>query len=466
MKRVAVVVVLLAACGLAGWSLLGRGAPPASFRVARVERGDLVAAVSASGTIEPEEVIDVGAQVAGQIVRFGDDPRGAGRAVNFGSPVEKGTVLARIDDSLYKAQVDSARARVEQAESKLESADAQVAQAEAGVQRAKADLKQMQAKAYQSDRDYQRARRLRPSGAIADLEYDTVEATNSTNKANVAVGDATVAQSRAALKDARANVSTAKATLHDARAALQTAEVNLGYCTIRSPVKGVIVDRRVNIGQTVVSSLNAPSLFLIAKDLKRLQVWASVNEADVGNIHSGQGVTFSVDAYPGRAFKGAVAPDQPRLNASMTQNVVTYTVVVSTDNSDGKLLPYLTANLQFEVSKRTAALLVPNAALRWRPAPEQVAPEARDEYLRARGAGKPADAPAEKGPPDRGALWAEDGGFVRPVKVRVGLSDGVKTEIVGGEVREGDAVVVGESAQPEGDASSPFTPKLFGPKKQ
>src|SRR5262249_27485840 len=144
----------------------------------------------------------------------------------------------------------------------------------------------------------------------------------------------------------------------------------------------------VNVGQTVVSSLNAPSLFLIAKDLKRLQIWASVNEADIGNIHSGQPVTFTVDAHPGRVFQGVVAPDQPRLNASMTQNVITYTVVVNTDTSDGKLVPYLTASLRFEVSKRSQALLVPNAALRWKPNPQQVAPEARDDYVRSQRRGK------------------------------------------------------------------------------
>src|SRR5205814_7076430 len=186
--------------------------------------------------------------------------------------------------------------------------------------------------------------------------------------------------SRPNYEPATANVGVAQATIKQTQSALETAKINLGYTTIVSPVKGVILDRRVNIGQTVVSSLNAPSLFLIAKDLKRLQVWASVNEADIGNVHSGQPVTFTVDAYPGRVFKGVVAADQPRLNASMTQNVVTYTVVVNTDNSDGKLVPYLTANLQFEISKHANVLLVPNAALRWKPSPNQVAPEARDEY--------------------------------------------------------------------------------------
>src|SRR5207253_327322 len=139
-----------------------------------------------------------------------------------------------------------------------------------------------------------------------------------------------------------------------------------------------IVDRRVNVGQTVVASLNAPSLFLIAKDLTRLQIWTSVNEADIGQIHPGQPVSFTVDAHPSEKFRGMVS--QIRLNATMTQNVVTYTVVVDCDNASGKLLPYLTANVQFEVSNRPNVLEVPNAALRWRPRPEQVTPEARDKF--------------------------------------------------------------------------------------
>jgi HlyD family secretion protein len=157
----------------------------------------------------------------------------------------------------------------------------------------------------------------------------------------------------------------------------------------------------------------------------------------------------------------------------MTQNVVTYTVVINTDNSDGTLVPYLTANVQFEVAKHSQVLLVPNSALRWKPTPEQVAPEARDEYLRTQRRRKaPADLPAapaaaDKEPHDRGVLWVEDGGFVRPVKVRIGLSDGLMTEVVGGDVQQGAAVVVGESrATGDAGAKNPFAPKLFGGNKQ
>jgi HlyD family secretion protein len=468
MKRIIILVLLLAlASGIGGWYYHTSDHRGPGFRTVAVERGELLATINATGTIEPEEVIDIGAQVAGQILSFGQDPRG-GKPIDFGSPVEKDTVLAHIDESLYKAAVDQAQANVKQAEAAVESARAQVGVAEANVQQAEASLGQMKAKLYQADRDWTRAQKLGPTKALADVDYDAAEATYTTSKAAYAVGEAAVAQTKAALKDAQANVTKAEATLAAAKATLANAETNLRYCTIKSPVKGVIVDRRVNIGQTVVSSLNAPSLFLLAKDLKRLQVWASVNEADIGNVKPGQSVTFTVDAFPDRVFKGSVAPDQPRLNASMTQNVVTYTVVVNTDNSDGTLLPYLTANLQFEVSKHSNALLVPNAALRWKPTLAQVAPEARDEFIRSqqrRSKAAPAEkasAGAEKERHDRGSLWLEDNGFVKPAKVRIGLSDGLQTEIVKGDIREGDTVVVGES-RPNSDngTSNPFAPKMF-----
>src|SRR5262249_17996483 len=153
------------------------------------------------------------------------------------------------------------------------------------------------------------------------------------------------------------------------------AEMNLGYTEIKAPAAGVIIDRRVNAGQTVTPSFNAPSLFLIAKDLKRLQVWASVNEADIGQVHEGQLVTFRVPACPGQVFEGVA--DKIRLNAATAQNAVTYTVVVTVDNAAGKLLPHMTADVRFEVARRKNVLQVPAAALRWKPQPEAVAPASR-----------------------------------------------------------------------------------------
>jgi HlyD family secretion protein len=434
MKKIliaALVAVVVLAGGAGIWYARATANREPRLRTAEAKRGELVATINATGTIEPEEVIDVGAQVAGQILEFGRDPRDSSRPIDYGSPVDVGTVLAKIDPKLYQSQVD---------------------QAKANLQKAQADLLQMQSKVYQTKRDYARADQLYAGGeALSATDYDTAKTAYESAESALGVGQATIAQDKAAL---------------------QQAQVNLDYCTIKSPVKGVIVDRRVNVGQTVVSSLNAPSLFLIAKDLTRLQVWASVNEADVGHIHPGQTVQFTVDAYPDQTFTGTVAPDQPRLNATMNQNVVTYTVVVNTDNPDGKLVPYLTANLQFEVSRLPNALLVPNAALRWQPTPEQVAPDARAAYVKSlnRQAGAPAENPtkgAGKDARDHGRVWVQDGSYVRPVKVRIGLSDGVNTEITGGDLQENTPVVIGEAQDNGGGGvSNPFTPQLFGGKKQ
>ena len=216
-------------------------------------------------------------------------------------------------------------------------------------------LGQFKAKLFQAEADWQRAQQLGPSEALSQSDFDAARAAYDVARANLKVGQAAVLQ--------------AKEAVSQSEAVLKKARQNLDYCTIRSPVKGVIIDRRVNIGQTVVASLSAPSLFLIARDLKKMQVWASVNEADIGSIRAGQPVTFTVDALPGKTFRGEVG--KIRLNATMTQNVVTYTVEVNTDNSDGQLIPYLTANLKFMVSERKNVLLVPNAALRWIPQPDR-----------------------------------------------------------------------------------------------
>ena len=419
--------------------LRGSGGKNVVFRTDPVKRGDLLATISATGTVEPEEVIDVGAQVAGQINSFGKDKNG--KTIDYGSVVEEGTILAQIDDSLYAADVALA--------------NAQLQQARAGVRRAEADLGQLKARLYQAKRDWDRAQRLGPSEALAQSSYDSYKSACEIAQANVAVGEAAIVQARD--------------TVAQAQATLQRAQRNLGYCTITSPVKGVIIDRRVNIGQTVVSSLNAPSLFLIAKDLKRMQVWVSVNEADIGNIHPGQPVSFTVDAYPGQVFRGEVG--KIRLNATMTQNVVTYTVEVITDNSSGQLLPYLTANTQFELSQRNNVLLVPNAALRWFPQPEQVAAKFRamvdSSAQRGAGmAGKPQSSePAVKSAAKshQGILWTQDGRYVRPIKVRVGLSDGTNTEVQGDDVKEGMEVIVGEQRQGSSDTgtTNPFAPQMM-----
>jgi len=438
-KRSAVIAIVAACAALAfmGYRYF-TSSNPAPFRTVPVTRGDLRAIISATGTVEPEEVIDIGAQVAGRIVAFGKDKNG--KAADYGSVVEAGMVLARIDDALYAADVESAKATL--------------GQSQASLQRAEADLGQLKAKLYQAERDWGRAKKLGPSDALSQADYDAAQSAYETAKANVEVGKAAISQ--------------AKKTVEQSKAGLQRAQQNLSYCTITSPVRGVIVDRRVNIGQTVVASLSAPSLFLIAKDLKRIQIWVSVNEADIGRIHPGQPVTFTVDAYPGQVFRGEVG--KVRLNATMTQNVVTYTVEVSTDNSSGKLLPYLTANVKFIVGESRDALLVPNAALRWTPPPALIARGAGK--IHGKKTGKKGVAPVSHGKAaaesqPRGVVWVPQGRLVRAVPVVLGLSDDSKTAVQSEELKEGTLVALGGQGQEMGQsapsAASPFTPQLTKP---
>jgi HlyD family secretion protein len=437
-KALVVVVVIGIVAAIAGWYFHKSNGKKTSFRTVTVTVGDLVATISATGTVEPEELVDVGAQVAGQVLAFGKDEDG--NEIDYGSSVAEGTILAKIDDTVYASDVALATAQLEQAK--------------AGVENAQANLLQLKAKLDQAQLDWDRAQKLGPSEALAKSTYDSYKSAYEIAKANVAVGEASILQ--------------AKAAVAQTEATLQKAKRNFTYCTIKSPVKGVIIDRRVNIGQTVVSSLNAPSLFLIAKDLRRMQVWVAVNEADIGNIYPGQPVTFTVGAYPGQTFKGEVG--KVRLNATMTQNVVTYTVEVVTDNSSGKLLPYLTANVNFETNRRDNVLQVANAALRWQPKTEQVAPEFRS--VSKDNPGNPGRNPSKKqydpNTPEasnyrQSLLWVKQDAFVRPIKVRAGISDDIMTEVQADELKEGLEVITGEQQQqPAGGTGTvnPFTPQI------
>jgi HlyD family secretion protein len=458
-----IVVVLAGVGGLGVWYVRAAGQNNEAFRTEEVKRGDLLATISASGTVEPVDVVDVGAQVTGQIIEYGKDDQG--NDINYGSIVHPGTQLAKIDPKLYQAKVEQSRAMVQQNEAK-------VSEANASVKLAEANLKQAKAKDDQSKRDWDRAQVLLPLKSIAQADYDAYESAYYTNKAGVVVSDAALAQAKEAVGDA-------KAALKNAEATLKQDEINLAYCDIKSTVEGIVIDRRVTLGQTVQSSFNTPSLFLLALDLKKMNVWASVNEADIGQVKVGQTVKFTVDAHPDEVFTGKV--NRIRLNATSTQNVVTYTVEVLTENKpekgypNGRLLPYLTANLRFEVDKRSNVLMVSNEALRWRPDLSQVAPDERAAYqkfLRGKDDGSGAgdaksgsDAKLKSAKAQhRGMVWVQEGKYVRPIKVRLGLSDGTRTEILEGNLEEGMTIISGDAPQGGGNsgATNPFAPQMFG----
>jgi HlyD family secretion protein len=455
MKKFIVIAVLLGlAAGGAYVYWQQQAVAPVSFRFEEVTRGKLVATVGATGTLQPREVVDVGAQVLGQIIYIGKDPYTQSGIVDWGSEVQGpvldkdgkivklGTVLAQIDPAIYEAQRNSALATLNSAKATLKSSQADVLVKTSILSQATAD--------------WGRAQKLFPTAGIAQAEYDQFKQAFETATANLEVS--------------KANVGTAEAQIGVAEANLKNAQTNLDYTTISAPVTGIVIDRRVNLGQTVVASLSAPSLFLIAKDLTRMEVWATVNEVDIGRIKVGGRVDFTVDSNPERVYHGKVVPQGKlplRLNATMNSNVVTYTVVVSVDNSDLALRPYQTTNLSFVVADKEDALLVPNSALRWQPSREQIAPDVREAYYKLKNKKR---GPTDPDSQDHGIVWTQgDDGFVRFIEVRTGLNDGVRTEVVSanGEatVPEHTRVIVGEEKKHGGPGgSNPFSIQMFKPK--
>ncbi len=410
---VSIVVLALVVAG-GWWWLNGRetAAQRIAYKTSAVTQGQVVKAIRATGTIEPEDLIDIGSQVTGQIMAFGTDT--AGKEVDYCSEVKKGQLLARIDDVTYKAEVTIAKANLTTAQSKLASANADVAQ--------------LTAKLRQVERDWLRAQKLGVGDALSQKDFDAYQSAYEMAVANMDVGTAAVAQAKAAIEQAQAQ--------------LEKAERNLSYCEILSTVDGIVIDRRVNIGQTVTASMNTPSLFLVAKDLKKIEIWVPVNEADIGSIYVGMPVEFTVDAFPGKAYHGKVG--RIRLNAAMTSNVVTYTVEVTTDNPEGMLLPYLTANVSFiEEKSPEGSLLVPASALRWKPEGWVAPPEL---------AGKD-------------VLFVQDEqGSPVPMVVTAGVTNDMHVAIVTDALAVEDAVITGtltqfEVMQATEGGRNPFLPK-------
>ncbi len=483
MRKLMFLALILLAVGAVGglglWYARGASTSHSPYRTEEAKKEDLLASFSATGTLEPEDIIDVGAQVAGQIKDFGNDEK-TGKPIDYGSDVEAGAVLAKIDDALYQARANQSKAMVDVAQAAYTQALAKIDDAQANVKVAQAQLDSDQVNFDHAKRDWDRAQALNGKQALAPADYDAYQAAYETAKVKLGQDKAALAQAQVQVKEYMAAADNAKANIGAAEAQYNQDQINLGYTVIKAPVKGVVIDRRVTIGQTVQSSFNTPSLFLLARDLKKMKVWASVNEADIGHVHKDQIVTFTCDAYPGEKFTGKVG--LIRLNATMTNNVVTYTVEVLTDNPtddahpNGKLLPYLTANLKFEVDKRSGALTVSNEALRWKPDMKQVAPDARAAFQKAQAKHAPSqdgqDGDAGQptgGASNKGVVWVEDGQYVRPVKVKLGLSDGARTEIAGGNLKENDVVVSGDALVVSGDSgggSNPFAPQMFGKKQQ
>jgi HlyD family secretion protein len=506
----------LAVVVLAGFYFWGKDSGTPQYMTARVDRGSLRNTVTATGTLQAVTTVQVGSQASGTISALYAD---------FNSTVKKGQVVAQLDPSVSKAQVEQARANLQQARASLTQAQAAVVNSRAGVSdaqakglAAKSTVQNNQAgvsgaeanvavlKAQQDDAMslLKQQESLLKSGVIAQRDYDvsltaykTAEARynqavaqlnqaklteQSASSAGIASSQAAVEQSQAQVKQSQAQVQQAAAQVQQAQAALSLAEVNLSHTTIASPIDGVVVSRDVNVGQTVAASLSAPTLFTIANNLTQMQVIANIDQADIGLVEQAKSVKFTVDAFPGKDFDGKI--EQMRLNPQNVQNVVTYNVVIDVNNPEQRLKPGMTANLTITIDERNNVLKVTNAALRFTPTDASgqrsgggtgVASgqgRRRQQGDNANGSSQqgdgnqrqfaPASAPVLEGQTRIVWVLGQDG-KPQSRRIKVGLTDGASTEVVEGDLNEGDMVITGQTISGANKtATTQSTPPGFG----
>jgi HlyD family secretion protein len=386
------------------------------WRTAKVEQGNIIAVVNSTGTVKPKIEVTVGSFVSGPVQEL---------YCEFNQEVKKGDLLAKIDPQICKAAVAHDRATLAIQES---------------------DVFRVQAQLLQAIEDEKRAIALRNRGTsyISQADFDKFKFSRMTSEAQLKVAQATVDQ---------------------ARASLDTSLANLNYTEIRSPVDGIVINRKIDPGQTVAAQFQTPELFIVAPDIrKEIHVHASVDEADIGLIKDAQKkkypVTFTVDAYPDKLFKGSIL--EIRLSSTTAQNVVTYPVVVTTSNPDLELLPGMTASLSFQVDERADVIKVPNAALRFYPVANQVRPvdapilEGKEETkvdedgnegvsLQSLSIAERARLRKER---SRHHVWVTDGDLLRAIEVKTGLTDGQYTEVASGAVKSTDVLVIGFQPPP------------------
>ncbi len=432
-----------------------------------VEKGDVLSQVTAQGTLAAVTTVDVGTQVSGTIAALYAD---------FNSVVSKGQILARLNPDLFQADVNQQEANVNTAEAQLNDDLAAIAAARADLEKARVDVLDKQ-------RKYGRQKELFDEKLISQDDFETASAALDSSTAAQKAAEATLESSQAKHKEDAERLA-------QARGALETAKVNLEHTVITSPISGTIINRAVDVGQTVAASFSAPVLFSIGGDLAKMQVNTNIDEADVGKLRPGIRAVFTVDAYPGRNFEGTIG--QIRLAATTLQNVVTYDAVIDVSNSDLLLKPGMTANVRIPVETAAGTLKIPNSALRFKPSlseaqMEEAFRKAGEEKfwttyrksLEVQQSSSPLNASARSGSGTgsrggafatatqpmlhdsgmttrtvirgkRVALWVVDGKeALMPIVVQLGITDGVSTQILSdGRLREGDTIVVGYEYDP------------------
>jgi HlyD family secretion protein len=487
--KIAIITAVLVVLAAGYYFTRRRSAAATEFITAKLERGTLRKVVNATGTVQAVLTVQVGSQVTGQVEALYAD---------FNSVVKQGQLLAKIDARRYQADVNGAQANLLAAQARVKAAEADLNSQLASQASAQANVEMAKVTRDNTATLFKRAEELRQQGISSQNDYDNAKANRDTAAARLSQAQAQSQQVAAQLVSTRAQIEQSKAQVAQAEAALNQARVNLDYTDIRSPVDGVVISRNVDVGQTVAASLQAPTLFIIAGDLSKMQLNASVDEADIGSISGVEQVHFTVDAFPNRNFVGHIS--EIRLEPLSVQNVVTYSVIVNVDNDRLELKPGMTANLTFTVAEKDNVLRLPNAALRYTPPGQSREAGARNGGNGQRepgaAAARPPDAPAAQPsarsgeraavPPSAssrqrtataatvelapGQFWkpgdkiqfpAPDLARTRPAvvwtldasrqpqrhRLELGITDGTATEVVSGDLKEGDSVVIGDSTQ-------------------
>jgi len=350
------VVLLTLVGGIVDFGFLRRGSAANDFLTAKIDQGDIRNTVSATGTVQAVTTVQVGAQVSGQVSQLFAD---------YNSVVHAGQVVAKLDPASFNAMVQQAQANVSNSQAGIKNAQASLSNAQAGLLSAKANADALKVAQNDALSALNRNKELLDSGVLSTRDMEVSQAAYDSAVAKYNQSVAQISQADAQVKVAQAALNSAQAMLQQNQAALKEAQINLDYTVIKTPIDGVVVSRSVDIGQTVAASLQAPTLFTIANDLREMQVIANIDEADIGKISDKTDVRFTVDAYPGQQFKGTIA--EIRLNSQTAQNVVTYNVVISVDNTSLKLKPGMTANITLGVGEADHVIRVPNSALRYKP---------------------------------------------------------------------------------------------------
>jgi HlyD family secretion protein len=416
----------VAAIVLLGLFLGGRAKGP-QYLTARVQRGSVTSAVEATGTINPLTTVPVGSYVSGTVkLVFAD----------FNTRVQAGQVLAQLDPAVYQAQVVTARGNLAGAEANLRHIQAGLGSSQAQIETDEANAAKAQADAGYARANAQRLGKLFGQGLIPLDQKDLSQSTLDQADAGARAARSQIHQAEAQYKEQVAQVEQARAEVSAMQGALQQAEANLRYTTILSPTDGTVVIKNVTVGQSVAASLQAPNLFTLAQDLKRMQVYAKTDESDTGFVKVGGDATFQVDAFPNEIFHGRVSGI--RLNAYIVQNVVTYDTVIDFENPDERLLPGETAYVTIPTGHAENALLVPNAALTYTP---DLPASELDRLYRQAGIPEAARTSHIGG---QQVIWKLAGGErLLPVAVKVGISDYANTQMVAGQLQEGDLLVTG-----------------------